>query len=184
MFWSYLLMLMAELCYGRVLCCKADPLHCVTGTCNATTMHHSSGQYVHSYLVHFVKPEFFFIFFLVVIVLCFFMLNTPVWVCLSLPVIRCGSFFTHFDLWHMFHQAQSNHQGVLPNCLWTALIYTRAVCQPVEQSQKNMDPPCFCCSINIAQFFSDPAAPYTQASATDVMMLGLIWCLPELNICV
>lgn len=44
-----------------------------------------------------------------------------------------------------------------------------------------MNPPRFCGSINIFQFLSDPAAPHTQASATDVMML--IWLLPELDMC-
>lgn len=34
----------SALLYDQVLCCRADPLHCVSMTCNATTMHHSSWQ--------------------------------------------------------------------------------------------------------------------------------------------
>lgn len=97
MFWSYLLMLRAELCHGQVLCCKADPLHCVTRTCNATTMHHSSGQYVYSYIWKS------------------FLVSVFLW----LHVDYCPPLILTSDT---CHRAPSNHQGVLPNCLWTALI--------------------------------------------------------------
>lgn len=160
----------SELLYDQVLCCRADPLHCVSMTCNATTMHHSSWQACplssgksgkHTVDLGDLGVE-------IPVVLCGFMLGRyrcsfiEAW---SYWVVTFRSFF--HSVWPLTrvwdHDPWSNHQGVLNNCS------RRGEITKSKKKKKKGSSMVYFCQTPILQ---SPTVPYARASATDVMMLG------------
>ncbi len=84
------------------------------------------------------------------------------------------SFSTECDLWHMCQEAlQSNHRGALSECLCRGKSQTHECINHGKESRS-------CTFLLLSDpDLQSPARPYTSASATNVMMSGLLWCLPE-----
>ena len=129
-----MLLLMVELCWGPGLCCRADPLHWLSLKCNATTMHHSPEQHVHTHTGHtlwvVVFPTAF---------LWFKLLN--------------DAFSTHADLWHVSSGSVIQPAGCANWLLLDRRTHThthththtltKTHTRVVDKAWENVDPPYF-----------------------------------------